>query len=233
MKLRRSSTTVSGTRRGNARRLKEYEKKRDFSVTSEPPAIVPRESTGALLQFVVHKHENRHPHFDLRLEINGVLKSWAVPKGLPTRCGDKRLAVEVEDHPLKYARFQGVIPPGSYGAGTVSIWDSGTYEAVNGDPMAAWESGKLRVFLAGQRFRGEWTLVKANVGSGEKRDWLIFKNNGSGPKAWGSASICKVEGITCSELMKRGQSQCSSETKLASTGRALRAGRPNYAHNDR
>lgn len=173
----------SGTRQRQAQGLGEYERKRDFTTTEEPQAIVPPESKGEL-QFVVQKHESRHPHFDFRLEMKGVLKSWAVPKGLPVRAGDKRLAVEVEDHPLKYARFQGVIPPGNYGAGTVSIWDSGTYEAVDEDPLTAWQAGKLRVRLNGERFHGEWTLVKTALGSAEKHDWLIFKNAAqkSGPE---------------------------------------------------
>jgi bifunctional non-homologous end joining protein LigD len=171
------NSNSTGTRRRLARGLEEYENKRDFSTTEEPHAIVPPESTGASLQFVVHRHESRHPHFDLRLEMKGVLKSWAVPKGLPVRAGEKRLAVEVEDHPLKYARFQGVIPPGNYGAGTVSIWDAGTYEPVEDDPLAAWKAGKLRVRLHGKRFQGEWTLVKTALGTREKQDWLILRNS--------------------------------------------------------
>ena len=170
------NTNSGATRRRMGRSLEEYESKRDFSTTEEPHALVPPETKGASLQFVVHKHESRHPHFDFRLEMKGVLKSWAVPKGLPTRVGEKRLAVEVEDHPLKYARFQGVIPPGNYGAGTVSIWDAGTYEPVDGNPLAAWEAGKLRVRLNGKRFQGEWTLVKTALGTGGKQDWLILRN---------------------------------------------------------
>ena len=109
--------------------LTEYSAKRTFTATPEPPAAVPATGSGPLL-FVVQQHSARRLHYDLRLERDGALASWAVPKGLPLEPGAQRLAVHVEDHPLDYATFEGEIPAGSYGAGTVEIWDQGTYEIV-------------------------------------------------------------------------------------------------------
>lgn len=151
--------------------LREYKKKRDFKITAEPAGKAERSAQGQL--FVVQKHDATRLHFDFRLEMGGVLKSWAVPKGFSPTRGERRLAVQVEDHPLSYAKFEGIIPKGQYGGGTVMVWDFGTYE-VEGDPEEALASGKLRCTLRGQKLQGEWTLVH-HKHSGEERTWFLIK----------------------------------------------------------
>ncbi|HEY6104311.1 MAG TPA: non-homologous end-joining DNA ligase, partial [bacterium] len=125
------------------------------------------------LRFVVQEHHATRLHWDFRLEMNGTLKSWAVPKGPTFDPNEKRLAVPVEDHPLDYMDFEGVIPKGNYGAGTVMVWDRGTYESLEGDPQQAYDSGKLAVRLAGKKLRGEFHLVRTKLGG--ETQWLMFK----------------------------------------------------------
>jgi bifunctional non-homologous end joining protein LigD len=157
--------------------LTRYKTKRDFSRTREPAG---RASTPARRRsrprFVVQKHAATRLHYDFRLEMEGVLKSWAVPKGFPSVRGEKHLAMHVEDHPLEYGTFEGTIPPGNYGAGTVMLWDKGTYEIVEGDPAKALRKGKLVLRLTGRKLKGHWTLVRMR--SGEQREenaWLLIK----------------------------------------------------------
>ncbi len=151
--------------------LREYQRKRDFRRTREP-AGKKRKNPENGARFVIQKHEASRLHYDLRLEVDGVLKSWAVPKGLPARTGEKHLAVQVEDHPLEYGDFEGIIPQGEYGGGTVMLWDSGTFEAEAA--KKGLEAGKLHFILAGQKLRGEWALIR--MAKGEKgNEWLIFK----------------------------------------------------------
>ncbi len=157
--------------------LESYRKKRDPARTPEPfgegapgPAPGP---TAALPRFVVQKHWASHMHFDLRLELDGTLKSWAVPKGPSTHVEEKRLAVHVEDHPLEYANFEGVIPSGNYGAGSVIVWDRGWFRSFKPeDPLEQYERGKLELELFGFKLRGRWTLVR--MGKKEK-EWLLLK----------------------------------------------------------
>jgi len=144
--------------------LEQYAAKRDFAVTSEPTGVV---KSGEGKVFVVQEHHARRLHFDFRLEREGVLRSWAVPKGMPETDGDRRLAVETEDHPLDYAGFEGVIPKGQYGAGMVKIWDKGEYE------LKVWEEDKIEVSLSGQRLRGRYVLVRFKK-AGEKQ-WVLLK----------------------------------------------------------
>ncbi|OPY35698.1 MAG: ATP-dependent DNA ligase [Methanoregula sp. PtaU1.Bin051] len=126
----------------------------------------PKEA-GGLLRFVLHEHFAKHHHFDFRLERDGVLKSWAVPKGLPEKAGERRLAIAVEDHPEDYIGFEGTIPEGEYGAGEVKIADAGTYTTVT------WSDTKIEVTLAGRRFSGTYVLVPfAKAGEGQ---WLVLK----------------------------------------------------------
>jgi len=133
--------------------LQRYKQKRNFRATPEPAGKVERHKARALM-FVIQKHDASRLHYDFRLEMEGVLKSWAVPKGIPTKKAGKRLAMHVEDHPLDYGNFEGVIPEGNYGAGSVMVWDTGTWEPLGGDPVRDLESGKLHFALHGKKLEG-------------------------------------------------------------------------------
>lgn len=156
------------------KKLAEYERKRDPRRTPEPFGGRKR---GGKPVFVVQRHDARRLHYDFRLERGGALASWAVPKGIPLEPGEQRLAVHVEDHPLEYATFEGEIPAGQYGAGTVEIWDRGTYELVEEKP-----NGGLTVRLEGERLKGTWTLVPAKL-SGDPKNWLILRKREDGATA--------------------------------------------------
>ena len=158
-------------------RLERYREKRDRERTPEPfgrpggdPALAPR-------LFVVQKHAARRLHWDFRLELGGTLRSWAVPKGPSYDPADKRMAVEVEDHPIEYAGFEGTIPAGNYGAGAVIVWDRGTWRPL-GDPEEGLRKGKLVFELSGYKLRGEWTLVRTRRAEGGKQQWLLLKHRG-------------------------------------------------------
>ena len=165
--------------------LREYRHKRHFTATPEPPGAADEKSRRARdsrasrrLEFVVHKHHARALHYDFRLEWGGVLLSWAVPKGIPTDPSAKRLAVRVEDHPLEYGKFEGRIPEGQYGAGTVEIWDKGEWRPDDPHVDAALRRGELKFTLDGKRLKGSWVLVRTRLGvagrSG-KQAWLLIK----------------------------------------------------------
>jgi bifunctional non-homologous end joining protein LigD len=160
--------------------LERYRKKRDFSRTPEPAGTPrPRRKRAGELSFVVQKHAARSLHYDFRLEMDGVLKSWAVPKGPSLDPGEKRLAVQVEDHPIEYGGFEGIIPAGEYGGGTVLLWDRGTWVSTEGEPLAAHRKGKLKFQLHGEKLRGGWTLVRMHgprAGENEE-NWLLIKEN--------------------------------------------------------
>lgn len=159
--------------------LKEYKAKRNFRRTAEPEGETPHPLANRAAMFVVQKHDATRLHYDFRLEMDGLLKSWAVPKGFPTKRGDRRLAVQVEDHPIEYGGFEGTIPEGSYGAGTVMLWDAGTYEVSGDDPSRALREGKLHLVLRGKKLKGEWTLVRMRLREGEDDDkpqWLLLKS---------------------------------------------------------
>ena len=160
--------------------LTEYKRKRDFARTSEPTGGKPRpKAVRGASRFVIQKHDARRLHYDFRLEMEGVLKSWAVPKGLPWSQGEKHLAVEVEDHPGDYAEFEGVIPEGQYGGGTVMVWDRGKYFVYGEQPLKSLRDGKLHLVLEGEKAKGEWTLVRIRGRDGEKNQWLILKTGSS------------------------------------------------------
>lgn len=152
--------------------LSRYWAKRDFAITSEPRGQ--RARPGKALSFVIQKHDASRLHYDFRLELDGVLVSWAVPKGPSYDPADKRMAIHVEDHPLSYGSFEGTIPPKQYGAGTVIVWDHGTWEPV-GDPHEGLAKGKLVFRLHGQKMEGLWELVKIAKGGEKQEPWLLFK----------------------------------------------------------
>jgi bifunctional non-homologous end joining protein LigD len=154
-------------------KLAPYHRKRDFKHTPEPEGAVAGRHRS--LSFVVQKHAARRLHYDFRLELDGTLKSWAVPKGPSLDPAEKRLAVHVEDHPLDYGNFEGIIPPGHYGAGQVEIWDRGIWHPV-GNAAAGYRAGKLKFRLDGQKLHGGWTLVRTRLpASGDKEQWLLIK----------------------------------------------------------
>jgi len=156
--------------------LAEYAGKRDFKRTAEPPPGKAKPSAQAPM-FVIQKHDATRLHYDFRLEIDRTLKSWAVPKGPPFQRGDRRLAMRVEDHPLDYARFEGTIAPGNYGAGTVMVWDIGTFEVSGGNPSKALAEGKLHLTLHGKKLKSEWTLVRmSRFAERGKEPWLLMKS---------------------------------------------------------
>ena len=155
--------------------LSPYRKKRDFGATPEPRGAVVR--PGAALSFVIQKHAARRLHYDFRLELDGTLKSWAVPKGPSLDPHVRRMAVHVEDHPLDYASFEGVIPAGQYGAGTVIVWDRGDWIPA-GDPRAGYRAGKLKFELRGEKLHGRWTLVRMHGHEDERQEpWLLIKED--------------------------------------------------------
>src|SRR5205823_1093338 len=157
--------------------LKEYHHKRDFSITPEPRG---EEKPSEGRSFVIQKHAATRLHYDFRLEMEGVLKSWAVPKGPSLNPKDKRLAMMTEDHPVEYGDFEGIIPEGQYGGGTVLLWDRGTWEPI-GDPHEGFEKGRLKFKLHGEKLHGNWMLVRtkrdamASVFERGKPQWLLFK----------------------------------------------------------
>ncbi len=159
--------------------LKEYQRKRDFKRTAEPAGAAKTSGRKArALRFVIQKHDASRLHYDFRLEMEGVLKSWAVPKGLPWAQAEKHLAVEVEDHPIEYADFEGIIPQGQYGGGTVMVWDRGTYELTPPeDPVEAVRKGKFHVILHGEKAKSEWALIRIRPQDG-KNQWLLMKTAG-------------------------------------------------------
>ncbi|CAM2859007.1 MULTISPECIES: DNA ligase D [Pseudomonas] len=159
-----------------AKPLSEYNRKRDFGITAEPAGEAPAAKRKAsALSFVIQKHDARNLHYDFRLELDGVLKSWAVPKGPSLDPSQKRLAVHVEDHPLSYGAFEGSIAPGQYGAGDVIVWDRGIWQP-HDEPHKAYAAGKLKFTLVGEKLSGDWALVRTRLkGSGDKQQWLLIK----------------------------------------------------------
>ena len=170
--MKTTKTRLKGTGDGS---IQAYNAKRDFTQTAEPSGKT--KASGKKLLFVIQKHDATRLHYDFRLELDGVLKSWAVPKGLQTDMETKRLAMMVEDHPYDYARFEGTIPEGNYGAGTVMVWDIGTWENLGPEPHEGLKEGKLHFRLNGKKLKGEWALVRmhgprATTG----KEWLMLKH---------------------------------------------------------
>src|SRR5688572_6038069 len=162
-----------------AARLARYRSKRDFRRTREPSGKRDGIAESQALRFVIQKHAARRLHYDLRLELDGTFRSWAVTKGPSLDPADRRLAVEVEDHPLEYGDFEGTIPKGEYGGGTVQLWDRGFWAPLPGTPaQKALKAGHLKFLLAGERLKGEWVLVrmKHDRGGGARNNWLLIKH---------------------------------------------------------
>ncbi|MEN3367720.1 MAG: bifunctional non-ous end joining protein LigD, partial [Burkholderiales bacterium] len=197
-------------------KLSVYHAKRNFSVTPEPKGetTAPDEH----LRFVVQKHDARNLHYDFRLEIDGTLKSWAVPKGPSLDPAEKRLAVHVEDHPLDYMHFEGDIPEHQYGAGHVDVWDTGYWEP-QGDPSAAYESGKLKFHLDGEKLQGGWALVKTRLpGSGGKEQWLLIKEKDEYARPHKEFDI--TEEMPDSVLSKKPRKAAKSAAKVKAPAKA-------------
>ena len=159
-------------------KLEEYHKKRDFRRTKEPSGGNKQSSDKPI--FVIQKHDASNLHYDFRIEIEGVLKSWAIPKGPSTDPSEKRLALPTEDHPLEYADFEGVIPEGEYGAGPVLVWDTGPYRNLRAEKddeslsmQKSYDEGKLEIYLEGQKLEGGYALIR--TGDGEDARWLLIK----------------------------------------------------------
>ena len=179
-------------------RLERYRGKRDFRRTPEPAG---QDSDQAATRFVIQKHDASSLHYDLRLEVEGVLKSWAVPKGPSTDPRDKRLAVQTEDHPVEYLDFEGVIPEDEYGGGTVLVWDRGTYRNLRGEKghsgtaMAdALADGLVEVWLEGEKLRGGYVLKRTD--SGDKPRWLLIKMDDEGADARRKPTRTETESVT-------------------------------------
>lgn len=194
-------------------KLKAYRSKRDFSKTSEPSGGG-RGKGGR--RFVIQKHDASSLHYDFRLEFGGVLVSWAVPKGLSTDPGDKRLAIQTEDHPRDYIDFEGVIPEGEYGAGTVMIWDAGTYRNLRArkGPHSqgmedALDDGLIEVFLEGEKLRGGYALKRTQ--GGKKPRWLIVKMNDEHADARRRPTSTQPESVKTGRSLKEIAEQEASE----------------------
>jgi DNA ligase D-like protein (predicted 3'-phosphoesterase) len=189
----------------------EYRRKRDFTRTPEPKGSSKRKSRGRWPLFVIQQHSARSMHFDFRLEADGALKSWAVPKGPSTNPRDKRLAMPTEDHPLEYIDFEGVIPKGEYGAGPVIIWDRGVYENRSVDKRGreisvanAIDQGNVKVYLHGQKISGGYGLVR--TGGGGRERWLLVKERDAEADARRNPARTQpksvVSGRTLKQLLK-------------------------------
>ena len=194
--------------------LTEYRRKRDFNKTAEPAGGAARKKGAKKLDFVIQKHAASHLHYDLRLELDGVMKSWAVPKGPAPDPSIKRLAMQVEDHPIEYNTFEGTIPKGEYGGGTVMLWDRGWYEPEKGGGDDAvregLKKGDLKIVFHGKRIKGSYVLVRTRGwGSGGKPSWLLIKHRDEHAEA-GDAL---VERHTTSVVTKRTMEEIGGATK--------------------
>jgi bifunctional non-homologous end joining protein LigD len=205
------------------KRLSLYRKKRDFSRTSEPAPDASASSGGG--RFVVHKHDATRLHYDLRLEIDGVLVSWALPKGPSYDPADKRLAVRTEDHPLAYATFEGRIAEGNYGAGDSLLWESGTFDTVPpGEASAQLARGRLHVALHGQKLEGEWHLLRTRP-SGKKAQWLCFKAKDGTERAGYDVTEDRPESVKSGQRVTHGPAR-RTRRPAAQKARASKARSP-------
>src|SRR5688572_20395441 len=191
--------------------LTEYKKKRSFDKTPEPGPKKKRTRSGRM--FVIQKHRATQLHYDFRLEVDGVLKSWAVPKGPSLDPSVKRLAMQVEDHPVDYAKFEGVIPEGEYGGGTVMVWDYGTYKPEDAtDVSQALKKGELKFSLNGKKLKGSWVLVRTR-----ERQWLLLKHRDYYTTEEEVTEIAPVSILTRRSLAEIAEDE-GGNIKKASTG---------------
>ena len=193
--------------------LREYAAKRDHSKTPQPAANAVAKSQGrkGAHRFVIQKHEASHLHYDWRLEMQGVLRSWAVPKGPPLTPRETRLAMRVEDHPLEYADFEGTIPPGNYGAGTVMVWDQGEYEDLTGNPAAAFHQGKMHIIMRGKKLKGEWIMVKDRREE-DSNKWMLIKAGTPLKLSAKAGDTSAISGRSMAQIAKDNDAQWQSNT---------------------
>ena len=194
----------------------EYREKRDFRRTPEPKGSGRRRRRSSTPIFVIQQHAARSMHFDFRVEADGVLKSWAVPKGPSTNPKDKRLAMPTEDHPIEYSDFEGVIPKGEYGAGPVIVWDRGTYENMTVDKEGreisageAIDAGELKLRLRGEKLSGNYVLVR--TGGGGRERWLLIKERGEGADARRKPARTQPESVLSGRTLKQVAAQEGEE----------------------
>jgi bifunctional non-homologous end joining protein LigD len=198
--------------------LKEYTKKRHFNVSPEPSGKAAPSKNQDALVYVIQKHRATALHYDFRLEWNGVLLSWAVPKGPSLDSLVKRLAMQVEDHPLEYASFEGVIPEGEYGGGTVMVWDQGTWSPESPDVDAALAKGDLKFTLHGKKLQGSWVLVRTHGwGSSSGRSWLLIKHRDQ-YTATKDVTIEKPRSIVSNKLLAEIARDGGGNVEKAATG---------------
>ena len=226
----RNGSHGTGVRRAVKGDLSRYREKRDFSKTPEPGGeLAAAPSQG--LRFVVQKHAARRLHYDFRLELDGVLKSWAVAKGPSLDPSEKRLAIHVEDHPIDYGDFEGIIPKGEYGGGTVMIWDRGFWRP-EGDPAKGYAKGHLAFELDGGKLHGRWHLIRTKGRPGEKKEqWLLFKSDDeyAEPAARGNVleeapELGRVAALDGGN--RRGKGRCLVLARRLDPGGAFAGGRP-------
>lgn len=193
------------------RSLREYQRKRDFRKTPEPRGRAARGK--AAPRFVVQEHAARSHHYDFRLEVDGVLKSWAVPKGPSTNPKEKRLATATEDHPLDYIDFEGTIPEGEYGAGAVIVWDAGSYRNATGDGEKSMsdglENGHVRVVLEGEKLHGTWALTRFRARGG-KEEWLLVKTKDDSADARRNLVKSRPESVKSGRTVEEVKSEATS-----------------------
>lgn len=210
-----------------AKPLSEYNRKRDFEITAEPAGSSPatKRKTSAL-SFVIQKHDARNLHYDFRLELDGVLLSWAVPKGPSLDPTQKRLAVHVEDHPLSYGSFEGSIPAGQYGAGDVIVWDRGLWQP-HDDPHKAYAAGKLKFTLVGEKLSGDWALVRTRLkGSGDKEQWLLIKEKDQQARPAADYDIVQAQPDSVLSDASVGKVKAASKTRKAAKPKKTTAALP-------
>ncbi|MGH8244571.1 MAG: DNA polymerase ligase N-terminal domain-containing protein, partial [Steroidobacteraceae bacterium] len=189
-----------------ASRLARYRSKRDFRRTREPSGKPGGVAKSQALRFVVQKHAARRLHYDLRLELDGAFRSWAVTKGPSLDPAEKRLAVEVEDHPLEYGDFEGTIPAGEYGGGTVQLWDRGYWAPLPGTSAhEALKAGSLKFLLEGERLHGQWTLVrmKRDREAGKRNNWLLIKHRDRHARENGDALLKNDSSVASGRRMSQ------------------------------